>query len=285
MDTIIRVGGVPEHFNLPWHLALENDLFERSGVRVEWMTFKEGTGAMTKALRNNEVDCCVLLTEGIIADIIKGSTSKIISGFIKTPLIWGVHTGVNSTLNYYGEIFDRHYAISRYGSGSHLMAMVDAYGKGKTLKEDQFTIINNLDTALTSLDQNKTDVFYWEKYTTKPYVDQGALRSLGEYVTPWPCFVIAASEKSLETKIKELDMMLKTIHFVCHQFMRSMDVIDQVSKRYDQNAEDVERWFYSTEWSTDRSLSEKMLQNVVYTLKKTNITDRIVETDELIVSV
>ncbi|TRX61307.1 uracil-DNA glycosylase [Fulvivirga sp. M361] len=282
MDTKVRVGGVPEHFNLPWHLALENNLFERSGALVEWITYKEGTGAMTNALKNGDVDCCVLLTEGIIADIIKGGTSRIISGFIKTPLIWGVHTGVHNTLNYYGEIFDRQYAISRFGSGSHLMAMVDAYGKDKTLASEQFSVVNNLDTALVSLDKNETDVFYWEKYTTKPYVDEGKLKRIGEYVTPWPCFVIAASEKALDSKSNELDIMLKTIHFVCQQFMRSMDVIDQVSERYHQNGEDVERWFYSTEWSTDRNLSEKMLENVIYTLMKTNITDKIVDTSDLV---
>jgi ABC-type nitrate/sulfonate/bicarbonate transport system substrate-binding protein len=37
----IRVGGVPEHFNLPWHLALENGLFESENINVEWKTSKE----------------------------------------------------------------------------------------------------------------------------------------------------------------------------------------------------------------------------------------------------
>ena len=54
--TKIRVGGVPEHFNLPWHLAMENGLFEKEGIEVEWTVFKGGTGQMTKALRNDEID-------------------------------------------------------------------------------------------------------------------------------------------------------------------------------------------------------------------------------------
>ncbi|MCD8528764.1 MAG: hypothetical protein LRY27_02025, partial [Chitinophagales bacterium] len=68
----IRVGGVPEHFNLPWHLAIENNLFANENIEVEWITYKGGTGEMTKALRQNEVDVCVVLTEGIVADIING---------------------------------------------------------------------------------------------------------------------------------------------------------------------------------------------------------------------
>lgn len=52
----IRIGGVPEHFNLPWHLALEEGLFLKAGVSVEWIDFPEGTGAMNKALRAKEID-------------------------------------------------------------------------------------------------------------------------------------------------------------------------------------------------------------------------------------
>ena len=105
METI-RVGGVPEHFNLPWHLAIENKLFENSGIKIEWVEFKGGTGAMTKALRENEIDVCVVLTEGIIADIAKGNPSKIIGQYINTPLIWGVYSGINNSIKHYGEIYD-----------------------------------------------------------------------------------------------------------------------------------------------------------------------------------
>jgi sulfonate transport system substrate-binding protein len=42
----LRVGGVPEHFNLPWHLAIERGLFTKNGVEVEWTDIPNGTGAM-----------------------------------------------------------------------------------------------------------------------------------------------------------------------------------------------------------------------------------------------
>ena len=47
----IRIGGVPEHFNLPWHLAIEDGMFAHHGIDLEWIMFPEGTGAMNKALR------------------------------------------------------------------------------------------------------------------------------------------------------------------------------------------------------------------------------------------
>ncbi|MCB9257608.1 MAG: ABC transporter substrate-binding protein [Chitinophagales bacterium] len=269
----LRVGGVPEHFNLPWHLGMENAIFQNEGLEISWTTFKGGTGQMTEALRNNDIDVCVVLTEGIIADIVKGNPSKIISKYLNTPLIWGVFTGKNNPINYYGEIYDKNYAISRYGSGSHLMPIVDALFKGRKIKDEQFKIIKNLDGALEALSTNQSDVFYWEKYTTKPYVDKGIFKCLGEFVTPWPCFMLAATNKAIEEKREALNIMLKTLYFINKQFMASIDGIEQVSTRYEQKLEDVRNWFHSTEWSTNDEISLKMLENVLYTLKQGGVIE------------
>lgn len=267
----LRIGGVPEHFNLPWHLGIENNIFTNEGIQVEWQTFSGGTGQMTKALRNDEVDACVVLTEGIVADIINGNPSKIISKYLNTPLIWGVFSGSSNPIKYYGEIYDKRYAISRFGSGSHLMPIVDALFKDKVIEQEQFSIIKNLEGALKSLTLNETDVFYWEKYTTKPYVDSGQLKCLGEFVTPWPCFVIAATEKAIAEKSEALRKMLRTLYFINKQFMSSVDSIPQVSKRYEQEIGDVRNWFHSTAWSTNDEINLKTMENVIYTLKRSGI--------------
>ena len=140
-DTVIRIGGVPEHFNLPIHLATEHGDFKSENINLEWTDFYGGTGQMTKALREDEVDICILLTEGIIADIIKGNPSKIISEYVITPLTWGIHTGVNNALQPQDLLFDKQHAISRFGSGSHLISIVNANSKGHTMNADQFTVI------------------------------------------------------------------------------------------------------------------------------------------------
>lgn len=279
--TKIRVGGVPEHFNLPWHLAIENNLFAKENLEVEWVTFKGGTGQMTKALRQNEVDVCILLTEGIVADIIKGNPSKIISKYLTTPLIWGVYTGAQNAINYYGEIYDKKYAISRFGSGSHLMPIVDANAKKHQINEEQFVVIKNLEGALQSLKNNETDAFYWEKYTTKPYVDNGTLKHLGEYITPWPCFMIAARNQIIAEQKEALAKMLEVIYFTARQFMHSPTAVQEVSKRYHQKIEDVEQWFYSTEWCTNDVISKKMLMNVVHTLHYAQIINKKVSVGDL----
>lgn len=43
----LKVGGVPEHFNYPWHMAIERKIFEKHGVHVEWVEQKLGTGIQT----------------------------------------------------------------------------------------------------------------------------------------------------------------------------------------------------------------------------------------------
>ena len=266
-----RIGGVPEHFNLPIHLALEKGEFAKRGVQVQWTTFKGGTGQMTQALRDDQVDVCILLTEGIVKDIIGGNPSKIISNYVISPLIWGIHTGVDNPLNNYKDIFDKNYAISRFGSGSHLMAIVDANSKEKNLQREQFKVIRNLDGALESLARQETDVFYWEKYTTKPYVDTGKLRRIGEYLTPWPCFVIAASDKVLKRQPENIIRMLRTIHDSTDLFMQNDEAIPLVSKRYELKLKDVERWYHNTAWAIHGWVRNKMLNSVVFHLRAAEI--------------
>jgi sulfonate transport system substrate-binding protein len=282
MPVKIRIGGVPEHFNLPIHIANESGAFGEQDIEIEWTDFKGGTGQMAQALREDKVDICVILTEGIIKDIINGNPSKIISQYVITPLIWGIHTGVNNTLSAHKDIYDKNYAISRFGSGSHLMAIVDANSQNRQISKDQFVVINNLEGALESLGQGDTDVFYWEKYTTKPYVDNGQLRRVGEYRTPWPCFVIAAREEILKKRGQNISQLLKIIHDSCRDFMQNEQAIELVSQRYHLEVRDVERWYHCTEWATHGWVSDKMMKSVVFNLHKAGIIEEDAPIPELI---
>lgn len=269
--TSIRIGGVPEHFNLPIHLIHENGTLAKNGISIEWTDFYGGTGQMTKALREDQVDICILLTEGIITDIIKGNPSKIISEYVITPLTWGIHTGLDNPLQKKDFIFDKQHAISRSGSGSHLISIVNANSKQQVMRPDQFTVINDLNGAISSLNALETDVFYWEKYTTKPYVDARKLRRIDEYLTPWPCFVIAATDNILQMHPEKVDLLLDLIQESCQSFMDDNAVIPLVAERYEQQLSDIERWYHSTEWATNSWVSDKMIKSVIYHLKSAEI--------------
>ena len=280
--TTLKVGGVPEHFNLPVHLAIEDGSFSRAGLEIEWQDYPGGTGAMTQALRKGEMDICILLTEGIIADIIKGNPSKIISGYVKSPLIWGIHTIANSKELAKESIYDEKIAISRKGSGSHLMPIVDALYKGKSIDEDQFVVIRDIDGALESLGNEESTIFYWEKYTTKPFVKAGKLHRIGEFISPWPCFMIAAREASIANNPAELDAFLKVLHQSCEKFMRNDQAPRLVSERYGIELTDARYWFHSTEWTTDSWVSDKTLMSVVFALKEAGIIEEEASEDSLV---
>ncbi len=73
--TTIRIAGVPEHFNLPWHLAIENGDFKKEAIDLQWTDVPEGTGKMCQMLRNNETDIAIILTEGIVKSLLTSTPS------------------------------------------------------------------------------------------------------------------------------------------------------------------------------------------------------------------
>ena len=205
---VLRVGGVPEHFNAPWHTAAKAGLFAERGIDVRWTDFPGGTGAMAKALRDGELDVAILLTEGIVADIHRGNPARLVGTYVSSPLTWGIHVAADSPLTDAAQLYSQpagdggaspRFAVSRMTSGSHLMAFVDAQQRaGEAAAASlRFEIVGSLEGAREALREGRADGFMWEKFTTKPLVDSGEWRRVGECVTPWPCFALAATPAAL----------------------------------------------------------------------------------------
>ncbi|WP_024769137.1 substrate-binding domain-containing protein [Aquimarina macrocephali] len=251
----IKIGGVPEHFNLPWHLTIEDGSYLKNNIQLEWTEYPGGTGAMCEALRNKDIDMAIILTEGIVKDIIAGNPSKIVQTYIQTPLIWGIHVSVHSKYTHLSELQNTKAAISRYGSGSHLMAYVNAQNQKWDTSHLQFEVVKNLDGAVEALTNGKADYFMWEHFTTKPLVDNGTFRRVIDCPTPWPCFVIAVREEVLNTKKEEIKAILDTINTTTTDFKHIPSIDRTLSYRYDQQLEDIQKWLQHTEWS--QSLIEK----------------------------
>ena len=91
----IKIVGVPEHFNFPWQIAIEQGDFKKENIDLQWTNIPEGTGKMCQMLRDGETDIAVILTEGIVKDINAGNASKIVQIYVETPLIWGIHVTDN----------------------------------------------------------------------------------------------------------------------------------------------------------------------------------------------
>jgi ABC-type nitrate/sulfonate/bicarbonate transport system substrate-binding protein len=174
--TGLKIGGVPEHFNLPWRLAIEERLFEEIGLELHWSDMTGGTGQMIKGLQTGSIDIAVLLTEGITKSILDGLPAKIVNIYVNTPLRWGVHVPVHSSYNSISDLENGTFAISRYGSGSHLMAMVHAKQAGWDVSKLKFNVVGDVYGGLWALENKEADGFLWEKFTTHPFVEQGKCR-------------------------------------------------------------------------------------------------------------
>ncbi len=278
-----QIGGVPEHFNLPWYLTLRDKEYQSEGINLRWIDFHGGTGQMCKALRNKEIDMAVILTEGIIRDIINGNDCKIIQVFVKSPLVWGIHVAKNSDYKTVTDLKGTAAAISRFGSGSHLMSYVNAENHGwNTEKDLKFEVIKNLDGALEGLPEGRGDYFMWEKFTTKPYVDNGPFNLVGECPTPWPCFVIAVRNDVLENDPEHVETILNIINKTTAEFKDIPSIDHMISNRYQQKLEDVQEWLSITEWSQE-NLTLDEVDKVQNKLVQLDLIEKKVPTSDLLV--
>ncbi len=278
----VNIGGVPEHFNLAWYLTLKNGEYKDKGINLRWHDYYGGTGVMCKALREKKIDIAVILTEGIVKDIIDGNPSKIVQTFVQTPLIWGIHVANNSPYKAIEDIKGKKAAISRYGSGSHLMAYINAENNTWDLKKDlDFEIIKNLDGAVEGLTNGTADYFLWEKFTTKPLVDNGTFRRIGNCPSPWPCFVIAVREDFIESNKEDLQYILDIINNTTAEFKNIPSIDKTIANRYEQQLDDVQEWLSLTEWS-QKLIDKKTLNNVQKELFALNIIPKVVNYEKLV---
>ena len=268
----LRVGGVPEHFNLPWKQALADNAFAASGIDVRYTDYPEGTGKLTRALRDDELDVALVLTEGAVADIIEHGSNQLVKVFVSSPLTWGIHVAAESDIRNIGAIRDRRIAISRYGSGSHLIAIVDAAERGWATDSMSFVVVNNLDGARAALASGAADVFLWEKHMTQPLVDSGEFRRVGQREVPWPAFVVSVRRTLLPAAAPALRTVLDTVARYGRNLSRSRTAPALIADTYGLRLADAESWLAAVRWSgsyrrptaaLERTLSALEAQGVI----------------------
>jgi ABC-type nitrate/sulfonate/bicarbonate transport system substrate-binding protein len=268
----IKLVGVPEHFNLPWHLCIENGEFEEAGIDLQWTDVPEGTGKMCQLLREGKTDIAVILTEGIVKDITAGNPSKIVQIYVESPLIWGIHVDAKSKYQTLSDLENTKVAISRMGSGSHLMSIINAQNEGWNSIDLQFEIVNTIDGAVKALSDGKADYFMWEKYMTKPLVDNGTFRRIADCPTPWPCFVIAVRQEILQTHIQTIQHILEIINRTTSEFKYIPSIDKTLAERYHQKKTDIQQWLSQTRWSQKNITPETLnkVQNQLFDLSLIN---------------
>lgn len=120
-----------------------------------------------------------------------------------------------------------------------------------------------------------------EKFTTKPLVDTGIFRRIGNCPSPWPCFVIAVRNNFIESHNKELRIILNIINNTTQEFKNIPSIDKTIANRYKQELNDVQEWLHLTQWS--QSLIDK--KTIVKTQEKLvalNIIPKTVDYNSLI---
>jgi ABC-type nitrate/sulfonate/bicarbonate transport system substrate-binding protein len=277
--TLLRIGGVPEHFNLPWHLAFE--AAESGGVRAQWQDFPDGSGAMAEALREQRLDAAMLLTEGAVAGIARGGGFKIVSLYTESPLLWGIHVPASSRFRTVADIAGARYAISRRGSGSHLMAFVHAREQGWPL-DLKLVLVRNLEGAVEAFATGAADVFFWEKFMTKPLVDDGRFRRVGDFTAPWPAFVVCASDAALARHGRALRALLAAVLERAAAFAASSAAAGQVAAGYGLEPGDAAAWLAATRWAARPAVERRAIEPGVDALRAASLVDAAFSADRAI---
>ena len=173
---------------------MEQGRFAQAGIDLQWHTVPEGTGRMCRMLRDDELDMAVLVTEGAVRDILNGGPHRIVSTFVESPLPWGVHVPTRSDIREASQLKGVPFAISRPGSGSHIMAMLYAERLGWRPGPDDLVVVHNMEGAAARMAEGDPVIFLWETYVTSRYVEAGVMRRVDEVRGDWPGFVIVARE-------------------------------------------------------------------------------------------
>lgn len=265
---------MPEHFNLPWLHLIGGGTLERAGIAARWEDYAGGTGAMVSALDDEALDVAMLLTEGAVSGIGRGGHYRIVSAYTQTPLIWGIHVPVQSPAQQIDDIRGARYAVSRFGSGSHLMSFAHARAQGWPIDQLRFELVGDLNGAIAAFEQGKADVFLWEKFMTKPVVDAGRFRRIGEFAAPWPAFVICASRRALRDKRDAIAVLLEQIFPQAAAVHAAPATAARIAQRYGLTLGDATEWLAATRWASGPGIDLAMLDEVADALVELGLLKR-----------
>lgn len=267
----LRCMGVPEHFNLPWLLAIDDGAFDELGVEVEWTDAHGGTGEMSQALFHGEADLALLLTEGALSSLFTGNECRIHSVYVNSPLVWGVFTGGKSTVDI-DALRQAPFVISRFYSGSHLMGFLYADRNGRKVSHDDFVVVGNSAGAVDALTENPHQLFLWEKYISMPFVDRKQLRLVDECSAPWPAFVAVVRNEVLEEYRDLIDGVMNIVRSYAKDLeMSGEEGAELIAHLYEMKVKHAVEWMRQVRFSRDGAVDFSGLSDAAATLHRLGI--------------
>lgn len=263
--------GVPEHFNTPWVLAIDDGAFEALGVEVQWTDVPGGTGQMAQALYDGETDIALLLTEGAVNSIATGNPCKIHSTYVDSPLLWGVFAGGPSTATPEA-LRQAPFLVSRRYSGSHLMGFLYADHYNRKAIDDDFTVVGDAEGAVKALGEQPDRLFLWEKYISMPLVDRKKLRLIDSFSGNWPAFAVVVRNEVLEAHGDLIDRVLAIVRRYAEDLEESEEEgIELVAHLYELKVKHAREWMQQVRFSRSGSVDLHALSEAAQSLNRVGI--------------
>ena len=194
------------------------------------------------------LDLAVLLTEGAALGIARGLAIVPVSLYTRSPLIWGVHTAPGSRFGTLDALRGARFAISRAGSGSHLMSLAMALERGWPVEARQFVVIHDLKGAIAAFREGAADAFLWERFTTEPEVAAGNMQRIGEFVAPWPAWVLCAQSEVWHARRASIMETFTSVTSAAGRLARDPEAASRIAARYGLREAAVAAWLERTEW-------------------------------------
>ncbi|EME32454.1 hypothetical protein Gasu2_04880 [Galdieria sulphuraria] len=282
----LTVGGVPEPFNLPLDLVNEKNYLRNGGIdKVLWRKVLEGTAALIEGLHDGSFHVVTALTECAVAAALKDSSLQIVGSYVDSSLNWAVITSAQQEK--FHNITDLgsspvRVGISRYGSGSHLMPLIMAKQESwRNLPE--FVVCNNFAGLRQAVLSGTADFSMWEWFMTKPYVEEGLLKFIGNVPTPWPSVCFLTKKNVINNFKGELFSALCSIRETACEFRGNVSnvnteqfatSVDKIVSQFSFKPQDAKSWLESVRFSRDGLVSVSTVQTIAQALCEAGIVDR-----------
>lgn len=260
----LRVGGVPEAFNLPFQDA------SFGGIPVQFVQCGGGSGEMIQKLEQRTIDVAFALTDCIVAAIEKEKNVRIIAPVVVSPLTWAVCTreGLNMT-----QLQNARWAVSRLGSGSHVMAMVLA--KQHDLSTDmQFVVEGSFDRMCDAVKAQRADAFLWEIFTTTPLLQNEPIDIVDKVQTPWPSFSAAVASDC--QRMEDVRAVVRSFLQQAHIFKNDASSVQRICTQYGMTEKSAARWLAEVEYATpgDFCVPLQVLEQTRTLLREAGVIER-----------
>ena len=163
-----------------------------------------------------------------------------------------------------------------------MIAFVHARAQGWPVDELSLVTVGSLDGAVAAFAAGTADVFFWEKFMTKPLVDAGQFRRVGEFKAPWPAFVVCATRSMHPEQREALGRAIELVLAEARALRARSDAPQLIAQRYGLAAADVVEWLETTRWSESMAIAADDVAPACMALGSLGVLPRVVDAAECV---